>query len=515
MAIRRNRRAAGGALTSAALAMLTVGLVAPSAHAESTREQQWFLDAMKAEQMWQSSTGEGITVAVIDSGVDPTNPDLKGRVLRGRDFARGESGDEHTDYEGHGTGMAGLIAGTGAYAGGKGAFGLAPGAKILPVRVPRASSAANAAESSREFNQTLPEAIRYAAQAGARVINISLGDSQGSPQLNTAVKYALSKGSLIFASVGNSGNSSNQVEYPAATPGVVGVAAVGKNLRRTAESEFGPQVDMSAPGDQMVHACGGGTGLCRSHGTSDATALASASAALIWAKHPDWTNNQVLRVMLNTIGGPTDGARRNDSIGYGIVRPRIALENPGDPGPADVYPLPDLAAAASPSPTVKAPGAKGAGGADDTSPAKGEAGASAGSGDGDGVLWLGAGLAAVVVIGGAAAAFVLARRRRLSGAEVSREAAAAAASRYLSTVAYPDRAGSVTVLPETGTEFAYGWAFRFEFREHSGARTQANPRSDYVIVVPHSGAAPHFPPPDIPTARYMELCADRDRHPAV
>ena len=108
---------------------------------------------------------------------------------------------------------------------------------------------------------------------------------------------------------------------------------------------------MAAPGEDMVHACGRRDRPVQVHGTSDATALASASAALIWSKHPTWTNNQVLRVMLNTIGAPTDGAERNDSIGYGIVRPRIALQNPGDPGPADEYPLPDLAAAASASPT--------------------------------------------------------------------------------------------------------------------------------------------------------------------
>ncbi|MEW2291957.1 type VII secretion-associated serine protease mycosin [Streptomyces sp. NPDC006743] len=501
-------------MACAALGLLLVGGTAAEARADTTRSQQWFLDAMHAEDMWRASTGSGVTVAVIDTGVGLENPDLKGRVLDGKDLASQRGGDEHSDYDGHGTGMAGLIAGTGAYNGGKGAFGLAPGVKILPIRMP-AQSDINGFAGPAYFSK----AIRYAADSGARVINISMGARLGSPQLTAAVKYALARGSLIFAAVGNDGDKGNPVEYPAATPGVVGVAAVGKDLRRTAESEYGSQTDMAAPGAELVHACGGKTGLCKSHGTSGATALASASAALIWAKHPDWTNNQVLRVMLNTIGGPTDGAKRNDSIGYGIVRPRIALENPGDPGPADVYPLPDLAAAASPSPTATAtaPGAKGAGGADDTSSARGEAGASAGSadGDGDGPLWLGIGLAAVVVIGGAAAAFVLARKRRLSGAKVSREAAAAAASRYLNTVAYPDRAGSVTVLPEAGTEFAYGWAFRFEFREHSGARTQANPQSDYVIVVPHSGAAPHFPPPDIPTAQYMELCAGNGRHPAV
>ncbi|MFJ5271352.1 S8 family serine peptidase [Streptomyces sp. NPDC088358] len=135
-------------------------------------------------------------------------------------------------------------------------------------------------------------------------------------------------GSLVFAAVGNSGDKGNTVEYPAATPGVVGVAAVGKNLRRTSWSQYGSQVDISAPGEDMIHACGGQTGLCQGSGTSDATALASASAALIWSKHLTWTNNQVLRVMLDTAGGPTDGAKRNDSINYGIVCPRIALRNP-------------------------------------------------------------------------------------------------------------------------------------------------------------------------------------------
>ncbi|MFD9824832.1 type VII secretion-associated serine protease mycosin [Streptomyces violascens] len=346
-------------MVSALCGLLLVGAAAVPARAESTREKQWFLDAMKADEMWRTSTGKGITVAVIDTGVDPNNPDLLGQVLPGKDFAQGQPGDEHTDYQGHGTGMAGLIAGTGDTGGGSGAFGLAPGVKILPVRMPKAGTAANQAEGDKRFNVIAPQAIRYAADQNAKVINMSMGRSEGSPQLTAAVKYALDKGSLIFAAVGNSGDSGNEVEYPAATPGVVGVGAVGKNLRKTAWSEYGAQVDMAAPGEEMVHPCGGKTGLCKSDGTSDATAIASASAALIWSKHPSWTNNQVLRVMLNTVGGPTDGAKRNDSIGYGIVRPRVALENPGDPGPADVYPLSDLtppAAPPAPKPTGNSTG---------------------------------------------------------------------------------------------------------------------------------------------------------------
>ncbi|MHC5903388.1 S8 family serine peptidase, partial [Streptomyces sp. S6] len=220
-------------------------------------------------------------------------------------------------------------------------------------------------------------------------------------QVTEAVSYALRKGSLIFASVGNDAKVGNLPMYPAATPGVVGVAAVGKNLHRTDFSQYGPQVDMAAPGKDMVHACGGKTGLCTTSGTSDATALASASAALIWSAHPTWTNNQILRVMLNTIGGPTDGAKRNDAIGYGIVRPRIALKTPGDPGPADVYPLPDLAEAekaASPTPSAK-----------QSEPAKA---AAASKGD-DGAPWLGIGLGAgALVLAGVATATVVRKRRR-------------------------------------------------------------------------------------------------------
>ncbi|MFF5754639.1 type VII secretion-associated serine protease mycosin [Streptomyces longwoodensis] len=393
----RGRRAAA----TVGLALLFMSAAEAPALAETSREQQWFLDAMHAEDMWKVTTGQGVTVAVIDTGVDPTNPDLKGRILPGEDLAEDLTGDEHTDYDGHGTGMAGLIAGTGSYGGGKGSFGLAPGSKILPVRMPNPLVAANEAEASKRFNETLPTAIRYAVDNGARVINVSLAQREDDQQVTDAVKYALKQGSLVFAGVGNDGDKGNPVMYPAATPGVVGVAAVGRDLRRTSESEFGPQVDMAAPGQDMIHACGGKTGLCRSSGTSDATALASASAALIWSVHPDWTNNQVLRVMLNTLGAPTDGAKRNDSIGYGIVRPRIALTNPGDPGPADVYPLPDLKAAASAPPST-APSEKGA----DTKPAAAQ------DADGDSVPWVAVVAGAAVLLAGAIAGVVVVTRRR-------------------------------------------------------------------------------------------------------
>nr|WP_276319256.1 type VII secretion-associated serine protease mycosin [Streptomyces luteoverticillatus] len=305
---------------------------------------------MRAEEMWQRSTGSGMTVAVVDSGVDAELPDLRGQVLPGEDFS-GLEGDAHSDYDGHGTGMAVLIAGSGKGNGGVGAFGLAPGAKILPLRVANAKVPASKVLTA----DSMASAIRYAADSEAKIINISMGSPQKRDAVDEAVKHAVSKGKLVFAAVGNTGDKSNLVEYPAAFPGVVGVAAVDQDIKATAESQHGPQVDLAAPGDNIVATCKGGTGLCRSHGTSDATALASASAALLWSAHPDWTANQVLRVLINTAGGPKSGEKRSDSIGYGVVRPRIALQNPGDPGPADVSPLPELAAAKSPAPDVAAP----------------------------------------------------------------------------------------------------------------------------------------------------------------
>ncbi|MFE8006263.1 type VII secretion-associated serine protease mycosin [Streptomyces sp. NPDC057418] len=395
-----------GTVASIAVALLLVG--ASPAHAESVRSSQWHLTAMKAEEMWQYSTGEGVTVAVIDSGVDSSVPDLQGRVLNGKDLAKDSPGDEHTDYNNHGTGMAGLIAGTGNVGGRDGAFGLAPGAKILPIRMRDDAGRVNGATGSKYFNDDLSVAIRYSVDRGAKVINISLGSVKGSQQLTDAVNYALEKGALIFAGVGNDAERLNDVKYPAATPGVVGVGAIGKDLAKTDESQFGPQVDLAGPGDEMIHACPSETGFCKSHGTSDATAIASASAALIWSKYPDWTNNQVLRVMLNTAGGPTSGAERNDYIGYGAVRPGAALTEPGDPGPADEYPLPDLAAAASQKPSSEP--SKATGGSEKSD--EPEAAAAASDDSSNTALWVGIGVGAAALVGIAVALVVIRSRRR-------------------------------------------------------------------------------------------------------
>ncbi|MGW5419319.1 type VII secretion-associated serine protease mycosin [Streptomyces sp. NPDC003943] len=404
-----------GSLGAAVMALTLLGIGATPAHAESVREMQWHLDAMKADEMWQISKGEGVVVAVIDSGVDDTIPDLRGQVLPGKDYSK-LSGDENNDFDDHGTGMAALIAGTGARGPEQGSFGLAPKAKILPIRIAYSQERWQVKDRVNEtFSQGMATAIRYAADSQAKIINISVANSdKPGPELAVAVRYALSKNKLVFAGVGNNADEGNPVLYPAATPGAVGVGGLNRKAAWWPKSETGPQVDLAAPAETVVRACSKGTQLCTGSGTSNATALASASAALIWAEHPDWTNNQVLRVMLNTAGKPENGKARTDYIGYGAIRPRIALTDPGDPGPADVYPLPDLAAgqapSASASPGASSPSASSVPSAPSAKPSSGSPSAASSTG-GDTGWWVALGVGAALLVGGAVVAVVVRSRR--------------------------------------------------------------------------------------------------------
>lgn len=367
------------------------GLLAPNAFAVDASSLQWYLAPMKSAAIWQVAAGQGITVAVIDSGVQTPDPDLSGRLLPGVNFGSADRADT-SDRDGHGTEMAELIAGAGVDGG---IQGLAPKAKLLILKY------------GGKIGFGVIDAIRYAAQHGARIINMSLGSpGTESPDLQSAVDYAHSKGVLMFAATGNDGDKENSALMPSIMPGVVGVGAVNKDLTAAKWSTHGPQVALSAPGDDIPMRCpknvGGGAGYCQSGGTSQATAIASASAALIWSAHPSWTANQVLRVMMQTAGKPSDNKVPSEYLGYGIVRPReVLLDHQGDPGPANVYPLPgapDSASAGSPSTTPSS-----------ASDPKGNAHAVS-PGEHDGALpWVFGGLGAAVVAVGATV--FLTRRR--------------------------------------------------------------------------------------------------------
>ncbi|MGW2253602.1 type VII secretion-associated serine protease mycosin [Kitasatospora sp. NPDC001660] len=420
-----NRQVPGRVFAGAFLAAsLVVGQVVASAAADGPiRDDQWHLDAMHAPEMWKVSTGLGITVAVIDGGFKFDHPDLVGQLLPGKDFS-GLPGGVGADSDGHGTAMASLIAGSGKGMGGTGAYGLAPGAKVLPVKIN--GGIQGHAVSSAVFLDQIGQAVDYAVDQGAKVINISQGMAAAatSPdsvaKLNGVLARAAAKGSLVIASVGNSAQDGNLVEYPGGLPYVVGVGAVDKNSTTTAESQQGPQVDLVAPGMGIIQACTEPTGYCKGHGTSAATALVSASAALVWAVHTDWTANQVLRVLINTAGKPTDGSNRNDGVGYGTVRPRIALTAPGDPGPADVYPIPSKTAplpsaspsSVAPSAPATSPAAAPAASANGGSPSAASS-ADKASDSGSAVLPIAlAGLVGLVLVVGVVV-FLVARKRRV------------------------------------------------------------------------------------------------------
>lgn len=427
---RTNTRSRWWVLTVALLATgVVVGPVAEPALADgSIRTDQWHLDAMHAPEMWKVSKGQGVTVAVVDGGFKLDHPDLAGQFLPGKDFS-GSSGGVGSYTDGHGTQMASLIAGTGKNQGGGGAYGLAPAAKILPLKINNGSVMPLV---TADFLEQVGQAVTYAVDQGAKVVSISQGmDSvPASPgdvaKLNRILAAARTKGVLVVAAVGNEAQSGNPVEYPGALPNVVGVGAVDRDGTVTAESEQGAQVALVAPGVDVIAACTAPSGYCKGHGTSDATALVSASAALVWSVHPDWTANQILRVLINTAGKSSDGAIRNNDAGYGAVRPRIALTSPGDPGPADVSPIPvsEASALAAPSPSAS-PSATSTPSPSSAAPSPSEvavgappvepvAGKSSGSG---GVLPVVAGVVGGLVLV-AGAVFVVLRRRKAGGQPV-------------------------------------------------------------------------------------------------
>ncbi|MFJ2026400.1 S8 family serine peptidase [Streptomyces sp. NPDC087897] len=399
----RRVRVLGAVAAVASWSVVFVGAAQPAA--ADTRSKQWYLGAMQAEEMWKVTTGEGIKVAVIDTGVNASTPSLRGQVLKGVDVT-GAPGDETDDYDGHGTTMAELIAGTGKRGGLK---GLAPGAKIIPVRM---SDADFMQKRSTVISDTA-KAIRAAADSDAHIISMSFGSESSLRTNQEAVTYAEGKGKLFLASVGNDGDGENAREYPAAYPEVVGVASADRNGKVAAYSQHSGTVDLASPGNDVPTWCDNAfEKYCPGEGTSAATAIASGSAALVWSLHPDWTANQVLNVLFDTAGRDWKDGTRSDYLGHGLIRPSMSvLKGKGDPGAPDISPLTKKrttgrAAPSGPSAQTSAPPAENGAEGGETVAVKDSR--SSGGDDRSGLL-LGV-AAAVAVLGGIAYAVI--RRRK-------------------------------------------------------------------------------------------------------
>ena len=293
---------------------------APAAFADYVRDQQWALNAFAAEDVWAESEGAGVTIAVVDSGVDGSHPDLTGQVLEGKDFTGG--GNAQEDVLGHGTKMASLIAGHGHGAGNSsGVIGLAPKAKILPLRTLQK-------DSDRNLDETWGAAVKYAVDHGAKVINLSIANDGGKTLSagREAIAYAQQHDVVVVAGSGNDGYS--EVSEPGALPGVISVGAVDEKANLWADSNTGKNLTLTAPGVKIVGAnptMSNGYGV--GSGTSDATAYVSAAVALVRSKYPDLTAGQVINRLIKTATfAHHEGLKAPDEkYGYGIVRPYSAL----------------------------------------------------------------------------------------------------------------------------------------------------------------------------------------------
>ncbi|WP_317442375.1 type VII secretion-associated serine protease mycosin [Streptomyces collinus] len=337
---RRRARATGSALTVLLAGSLAV-LPSAAAHADSIRAQQWGLSALHLDQAWRTTKGRGVTVAVLDTGVEADHPDLAGNVLPTKDMIGFGAGPGDRAWARHGTAMAGIIAGHGHGPGRTdGVVGVAPEAKILPVRVilEDGDSARTKARTTR--GNALADGIRWAADHGADVINLSLGDDSASahpePSEDEAVQYALKKGVVVVASSGNGGDKGDHVSYPAAYPGVIAATAVDKFGTRASFSTRRWYAAVSAPGVDVVIADPDHK-YYEGWGTSAASAFVSGAAALVRAAHPRLTPAQIKKLLEDTARDAPVGGR-DDSRGFGMIDPAAALKAAARLEPRPLHP---------------------------------------------------------------------------------------------------------------------------------------------------------------------------------
>ncbi|WP_091229740.1 S8 family serine peptidase [Microbacterium sp. 3J1] len=288
------------------------------------------LAQLGAEEANRLATGKGIVVAIVDSGVDASNPHLAGVVIGGVDLVGdGERSDGLSDTTGHGTAIAGQIAAQPVA--GSGVVGLAPDARLLSVRVFRSNSPQDEDKGFGPDSRRLADGIHWAADNGADIINVSLSQSSDSSELRAAVEHAAAVGALVVASGGNrlsDADAEDAPRYPAAYEQALGVSAADASGRATDSSIHGPQVGVTAPGSNVLTAATGG-GDCVFAGdapaSSFATGYVSAAAALVAEAHPeDPPAGWAYRLTATALRADAD--ERDDVDGWGFIQPSAAIE---------------------------------------------------------------------------------------------------------------------------------------------------------------------------------------------
>lgn len=290
---------------------------------DTYRDKQWALTRLGAETAWKTSTGSGVVVAVIDTGV-LAHSELASHLLTGRDFIA--PGTSATDENGHGTHVAGIIT---AIAGNRrGIAGLAPKTKILPVRVLDRSGQGDSAN--------VAKGIIWAVDHGAKVINLSLSSTQADSAGRAAVAYAISKNVVVVAAAGNDGCPflfGAPRSYPAAYDGVLGVGAITSSGSPSSFSSCGDWVDVAAPGSGILSTMigkphpdlGCPPSYCTLSGTSMASPYAAAAAALEIAKLGSGAKQATVRSLIQSTADDIGSTGYDTSTGSGVINPRRML----------------------------------------------------------------------------------------------------------------------------------------------------------------------------------------------
>ncbi len=358
--------AASGVIALAALpgtAQAAAQRPASAANAsDAIREnQQWVLGMLDVTAAWPRSEGAGVTVAVIDSGVNPYVSDLTGSVITGPDYTGVKTSSASPDWGVHGTWMASLIAGHGHDGGGDGVIGVAPQARILSIRVIPDRDDPHYGQYEREqeisIQQSLANGINYAVAHGAQVISMSIGYSAPSGTVRAALRDAYDHGVVVLASAGNSGQVAGSgrdgqapESFPADYPGVISVGAVKSSGTVASFSSDNLSVQVAAPG-VSVPAQGRDGQYWYVSGTSPACALVAGVAALIKSRYPGLAPDLVATALTTTTTDRPAGGY-DSQVGFGVVDATAALTKAAQL--AHAAPAPAPARSTPPAATVAA-----------------------------------------------------------------------------------------------------------------------------------------------------------------
>ncbi|WP_051762030.1 S8 family serine peptidase [Microbispora rosea] len=332
------------ALAAVAASVLAVAGTAVPAWADAPRD--WEVAALRLPEAHRTAQGDGVLVAVLDTGVVAKHPALRGRVTTGRDFIGGGARPGQSYWGEHGTAMASDV------------LKVAPKARVLSVRVlwdwedparKRALKMTKDAQSEKAAH-ALANGIRYAVGKGAKVISMSLGTDEWAilsgyeEDTAAAVDYAVSKGVTILASSGNGGSTdplevdaNNSVSYPAAYPGVIGVGALGPDGRRADFSQVHTYTTIAAPG-VGIHSARNLGGYQSVDGTSPACALAAGVVALALSRNPKLTPGQIRGILTRTARHPAGGY--DPFVGFGQVDAAAVVAAAGSPGKSAIKAVP-------------------------------------------------------------------------------------------------------------------------------------------------------------------------------